>query len=219
MAARDKIISIRNGTVDTNTAFYQPVGRTSEDRSTRLIFAFDAQFAALTNKRVVFRTVGGTLLAPYAIDSETVDGVTTWYKEIPGDCFDAVGKMAFSIYGTDADGRVFATELKEQDVREALTPTGGTAPSVFVSVTDACMTATTAANTAAQTANDAAADCAQTEQATKDAEAARVIAEQGRVTAESGRNLAEQNRVTEFNNLVGSLTTIDAILAEIEAEI
>jgi hypothetical protein len=219
MAARDKIISIRNGTVDTNTAFYQPVGRTSEDRSTRLIFAFDAHVAALTNKRVVFRTAGGTLLTPYAIDSETVDGVTTWYKEIPGDCFDSVGKMAFSVYGTDADGRVFATELMEQDVREALTPTGGTAPSVFVSVTDACIAATTAANTAAQTANDAAADCAQTEQATKDAEAARVIAEQGRVTAESGRNLAEQNRVTEFNNLVGSLTTIDAILAEIEAEI
>lgn len=163
MAARDKIISIRNGTVESNTALYQPVGRTSEDRSTRLIFAFDAQFAALTNKRVVFRTAGGTLLTPYQIDSETVDGVTTWFKEIPGDCFDAVGQMAFSVYGTDADGRVFATELKEQDVREALTPTGGTAPSVFVSVTDACMTATTGANTAVQTANDAAVSCAEAE--------------------------------------------------------
>jgi hypothetical protein len=219
MAARDKIISIKNGTVESNTALYQPVGRTSEDRSTRLIFAFDSQFAALSNKRVVFRTAGGTLLTPYAIDSETVDGVTTWYKEIPGDCFDAVGKMAFSVYGTDADGRVFATELKEQDVREALTPTGGTAPSVFVSITDACMTATTAALTAAQTANDAAVECAQTEQATKDAEAERVSAEQSRVTAENWRAQAEQNRVTEFNSLIGSLTTIDAILAEIEAGI
>lgn len=219
MAARDKIISIRNGTVDTNTAFYQPVGRTSEDRSTRLIFAFDAQFVALTNKRVVFRTVGGTLLAPYQIDSETVDGVTTWYKEIPGDCFDAVGKMAFSVYGTDADGRVFATELNEQDVREALTPTGGTAPSVFVSITDACITATTAANTAAQTANDAAESCAGAEQATKDAEALRVVAESARAEQAAGDHEAIAPTIAEIADARGAFANLDARLDGVDAQL
>lgn len=184
-----------------NSALYQPVGRTSENRSTRLIFAFDAQFEALINKRVVFRTAGGTLLDPQKIDSETVDGVTTWYSEIPGDCFDAVGFMAFSVFGDDADGRVFATEVQTQDVHEALNPTGGTAPSVYVSITSACMTATTEALTARDGAIAAATSCAETEQILKDAEAARVSAEQG--------------RVEEFNSMVGDMQTINTTLASI----
>ena len=51
------------------------------------------------------------------------------------------------------------------------------------------------------------------------AESGRAFAESSRVTAEQGRATAEQNRVTEFNSLIGSLTTIDAILADIEAGI
>jgi len=95
-------------------------------------------------------------------------------------------------------------------------------PSVIAELSEAktaTITATTSANTAARTANDAAADCVQTEQAANDAETIRDTAEQGRATAENGRVQAEQNRVAEFNSLIGSLTTIDAILAEIEAGI
>ena len=144
MAAREKVIKIINSDAELNSQFFLPVGQTGEDRSTRLIFDFDALFLSLLNKRIVFRTAGGVLMDPALINSEIVEGKTIWYTEIPADCFDAAGELKFSVWGTDADGRLFATAERPQTVREALSPLGGTAYATYVSIVDACINATEA---------------------------------------------------------------------------
>ena len=186
-------------------------GNVGENNVTSLSFTFSEEWDnAIVS--IVFRTPSYKLLTPQTVTNGLVD--------IPVDALDTSGTLQFSLMGAFADSeQVIRTPTYGLDVESTLSILGGTPLATYTNVVLACQLATTSAITAAQTANDAAESCAEVEQATKDAEAARVITESARVNAENARVQAEQTRVTEFNSLVGSLTTIDAILAEIEAGI
>ena len=144
MAAREKIISIKNGSVELTNDIYRPIGRTNENKAARLNFEFDAQFLPLINKRVVFKSAGGVLLDPISIETEITETATIYFVEIPAVCFDAVGEMEFSVYGDDADGRIFATKTQRLPIDEALNPTGGTPYATYVSIVSSALSATSA---------------------------------------------------------------------------